>query len=195
MTAHTDTPNVVQRAVRRLIATRPMTWMLARTIHHIDAAVFRLSGGRATASAILTGLPLITLTTTGAKSGQPRSVPLVGIPDGERLILIGSNWGQAKHPAWYYNIKANPAVTVSHGGETRPYTARELAGAERTAAFARAAALYPGYEGYAKRAGREIPVVGLETGENASDLAALAKAADELERDYNEFLAELGHDE
>ncbi len=195
MTAHTDTPNVAQRAVRRLIATRPVTWVLARTVHHIDAAVFRASGGRTTASATLTGLPLITLTTTGARSGQPRSVPLVGIPDGERLILIASNWGQAKHPAWYHNIKANPAVTVSHGGETRPYTARELAGEERAAAFARAAALYPGYDGYAKRAGREIPVVGLEADDDASDLAAFTKAADEPERDYNEFLAELGHDE
>ena len=58
MTAHTDTPNVVQRAVRRLIATRPMTWMLARTIHHIDAAVFRLSGGRATASGSSSSAPI-----------------------------------------------------------------------------------------------------------------------------------------
>lgn len=194
MTAHIDSPNVAQRAVRRLIATRPVTWVLARTVHHIDAAVFRASGGRTTASATLTGLPLITLTTTGAKSGQPRSVPLVGIPDGERLILIASNWGQAKHPAWYHNIKANPAVTVSHGGKTRHYTARELAGAERAAAFARAAALYPGYDGYAQRAGREIPVVGLEAEDDASDLAAFTKASDEPERDYNEFLAELGHD-
>ena len=179
MTAHTDTPNVVQRAVRRLIATRPMTWMLARTIHHIDAAVFRLSGGRATASAILTGLPLITLTTTGAKSGQPRSVPLVGIPDGERLILIASNWGQAKHPAWYYNVKANPAVTVTRDGVARPYVAREVMGEERAACWERAVAVYPGYRGYAARAGRGIPVVVVEFPEDAADMAALDAARDE----------------
>ena len=65
MTAHTDTPNVVQRAVRRLIATRPMTWMLDRTMHHIDAPGFRLSGGRAPRHTILTTLPPIPSSTTG----------------------------------------------------------------------------------------------------------------------------------
>ena len=65
------------------------------------------------AAALFTGLPLITLTTTGAKSGRPRSVPLVGVPYGERLILIASNWGQAKHPAWYHKVlKAHPEVKV-----------------------------------------------------------------------------------
>jgi deazaflavin-dependent oxidoreductase (nitroreductase family) len=98
-------------------------------------------------------------------------VPLVGIPDGERLILIASNWGQAKHPAWLHNIRANPVVRVAGrdfpAGRDVPaerlYVARELHGAERAAAWARAVALYPGYEGYAARAGREIPVVVLET--------------------------------
>ncbi len=162
MNAYIDSPNAVQRGVRRLFALRPVAWVSARTVHHIDAAVLRLSGGRATASAILSGLPLLELTTTGAKSGQPRTVPLIGIPDGERIILIASNWGQARHPAWYHNLKANPSVTVTIGGVAHPYTARELAGEERAAAFARAASLYPGYDGYAQRAGREIPVVGLE---------------------------------
>ncbi|CUS04453.2 conserved protein of unknown function [Candidatus Promineifilum breve] len=158
-------PNPVQRTVRRIIATRPVTWLLARTIHRIDAAVFRATGGRTTAGALLTGLPLITLTTTGAKSGRPRTVTLVGIPDGGRLIVIASNWGQAGHPAWYYNMKANPEVTVAGGRDGpagRLYVARELVGAERAAAWARAVALYPGYQGYAARAGREIPVMALE---------------------------------
>ncbi|MBP9503438.1 MAG: nitroreductase family deazaflavin-dependent oxidoreductase [Candidatus Promineofilum sp.] len=162
MSTWTDSPNIAQQAVRRLFATRPVAWLSARTVHHIDAAVLRLSGGRATASAILSGLPLLELTTTGAKSGRPRTVPLVGIPDGERIILIASNWGQARHPAWYHNLKANPSVTVTIGGVAHPYTARELAGEERATAFARAASLYPGYSGYAQRAGREIPVVRLE---------------------------------
>ena len=194
MSTWTDSPNIAQQTVRRLFATRPVAWLSARTVHHIDAAVLRLSGGRATASAILSGLPLLELTTTGAKSGRPRTVPLIGIPDGQRIILIASNWGQARHPAWYHNLKANPSVTVTIGGVAHSYTARELAGEERATAFARAASLYPGYSGYAKRTGREIPVVGLEEEDNASDLAALTKAADEPERDYNEFLAELGHD-
>jgi deazaflavin-dependent oxidoreductase (nitroreductase family) len=177
MSTWIDSPNVVQRAVRRIIATRPAAWALARTIHHLDGAVMRASGGRTTASALFTGLPLITLTTTGAKSGRPRSVSLVGIPDGDLLILIASNWGQAKHPAWYHNLRANPMVTVTFGRRDVPaerlYMARKLTGAEREAAWARAVALYPGYQSYAARAGREIPVIVLETGDPAG-LAALA---------------------
>jgi deazaflavin-dependent oxidoreductase (nitroreductase family) len=156
-----DSPNLLQRGVRRLIATRPATWLLARAVHRIDGASLRLSGGRVMASALFTGLPLITLTTTGARSGRPRAVPLVGIPNGERLILIASNWGQTQHPAWYYNVRANPHVRVA-GRDVpaeRLYVVRELTGAEREAAWARAVALYPGYESYAARAGREIPVV------------------------------------
>ena len=162
MSQWSDRPGGIQRAVRRVIATRPVTWLLARTIHHVDAAVLRLSGGRTTAAALLSGLPIIALTTTGARSGQPRTVPLVAVPDGDRLILIASNWGQAKHPAWYHNLKANPRVTVTRGGQTRPYLAREAIGEERAALWARAVAVYPGYEGYARRAGREIPVIVVE---------------------------------
>lgn len=163
MSAWTDSPNIVQRGVRRLIATGPMTWLLSHTIHHIDGAVMRVTDGRATAGGLLTGLPLIQLATTGAKSGQPRSVTLVGLPDGERLLLIASNWGQARHPAWYHNIKAYPAVKVTHDGRTRDMTGHELAGDERERAWARAVALYPGYRNYSVWAkGRSIPVIALE---------------------------------
>ena len=162
MSDWTDSPNAAQGVVRRIIATRPAAWALARTIHHLDRAVMRLSGGRTTAAALFSGLPVVTVTTIGAKSGRPRSVPLVAVPDGDRLILIASNWGQAKHPAWYYNVKAHPDVTVTAGGETRRYVAREVMGEERAACWARAVAVYPGYEGYAARAGREIPVVVVE---------------------------------
>ncbi len=165
-----DCPNPVQRAVRVLIATRPASWLLSHMIHHIDAAVFRASGGRATAGALFTGLPLLRMTTTGAKSGQPRAVTLVGVPDGERIILIASNWAQANHPAWYHNVKAHPHVSVERRGRTSHYTARELTGAEREAAWERAAAVYPGYRQYATRAApRTIPVIALEGGEGTTD--------------------------
>ena len=111
--------NPARGAVRRVIAARPAAWLLARTIHHIDRAVLRLSGGRTTAAALFSGLPVLAVTTTGAKSGQPRTVPLVAVPDGDRLILIASNWGQSRHPGWYYNMKANPAVRVV-GGDGPP---------------------------------------------------------------------------
>lgn len=173
MTEWADSTNVVTRAVRKVVATRPMAWLLARTMHHVDAATLRLSGGRTTATAVLSGLPIIELTTTGAKSGRPRTVPLVGIPDGDRLILIASNWGQAAHPAWYYNVKAHPDVSVTHDGQTRRYVAREVTGDERERCWAKAVAVYAGYRGYAARAGRGIPVIVLESPDDAGDLGAL----------------------
>jgi len=158
--------NPARGAVRRVIAARPAAWLLARTIHHIDRAVLRLSGGRTTAAALFSGLPVLAVTTTGAKSGQPRTVPLVAVPDGDRLILIASNWGQSRHPGWYYNMKANPAVRVAGGDGpvSRLYMAREVAGEERAACWAKAVAVYPGYKAYARRAGREIPVIVLKQG-------------------------------
>ena len=164
MSEWNDEPNPIQRGLRRLIATAPMAWALAHTIHHLDRTVLSLSGGRTTAAALFTGLPIIGLTTVGARSGQPRTVPLVGIPDGDRLILIASNWGQAKHPAWYHNLRANPRVTVTHAGRSETYLAREVSGEERERCWLQAVKLYPGYRNYAARAGREIPVVVLERG-------------------------------
>jgi deazaflavin-dependent oxidoreductase (nitroreductase family) len=155
---------LIQRSARRVIAIPLVARVLSVVGHRMDKPIMGLTNGRVSPSSKITGLPIITLTTTGAKSGQPRTVPLVGIPAGDgRLVLIASNWGGTKHPAWYYNIKANPAVTVTYKGEARPYIARETSGEEREALWATAVALYPGYAGYAKRtAGRVIPVVVLE---------------------------------
>ena len=103
---------------------------------------------------------MITLTTIGAKSGRPRSVPLIGIPDGDELILVASNWGQERHPGWYYNLRANPRVIASMNGSKQAYMAREAAGEERARYWQKAAGVYGGYEAYKSRVGeREIPVV------------------------------------
>ena len=151
-----------QRIVQRLAATRVMGWALARLMHHLDRRVVKWTRGRNSATSILVGLPLVMLTTTGAKSGQPRTIPITPAPDGDRLILIASNWGQKHHPAWYLNLKAHPEVTVAYRGRTHQYLARELSGAERDAAWQKAVSRYAGYEAYRGRTGgREIPVVEL----------------------------------
>lgn len=133
---------------------------MARTLHHMDRVALTLSRGRTTAAGPLTGLPVVTLNTIGAKSGLPRSVPLIGIPDGEQIVLIGSNFGQSHHAAWYYNLKAHPQVTLTIDNQTRPYLAREAEGEEREQYYRQAIALYPGYADYRQRAGaRQIPVM------------------------------------
>jgi len=154
-------PNLLQRSVQRVAMLRPSAWLLSRTLHHLDPPVYRLTGGKSTLAGLLSGLPVITLVTTGAKSGQPRAVPLIAIPHADDLIVIASNWGGQSHPAWYYNLKAHPACTAEVNGRSLPHTAHELTGEAKTAAWETAVRLYPGYAAYQKRAPRDIPVLKL----------------------------------
>ena len=164
-------PTRWQKLVQRLAASRAGSAVLAPFMHHLDAPIIQLSKGKTTLTSLLTGLPVITLTTRGARTGQPRSVPLVAIPleadGGEKIILVASNFGREHHPAWYYNLRANPRATLSANGFTGQYTAHEAMGAEREACWQRAAFLYGGYNAYRARASqRDIGVFVLTPVEN-----------------------------
>jgi deazaflavin-dependent oxidoreductase (nitroreductase family) len=146
--------------VKRLIAQRPVVWILSRTFHHVDRLVIRLSDGKHTATTFMTGLPIVTLTTTGAKSGKLRSVPLVAFPDGDKLVFVASNWGQEAHPGWYHNMRANPQVEISHNGQSKQYRAHEAIGSERERYWRQAVDSHPGYATYKEHAkGRTIPIM------------------------------------
>ncbi len=120
--------------------------------------LLQLTQGRL--STVMGTLPTLILTTTGAKSGQPRTVPLVYLPDGARVILIASRGGDTRHTGWYYNLLANPAATLQIDGRAVHYRAQEASGAERAELWRRAVALYPGYATYQERCGaRQIPVL------------------------------------
>ena len=152
--------NGLHRFVRRLATKRPVIWVFSRVLHHLDKLVFRLTNGRQTAASIFTGLPVIHLTTIGAKSGQPRTVPLIGSPDGDKIVIIASNWGQKQYPAWYYNVRANGAVVVEQNGRSANYTAQEVAGPEREKYWQLAHQYYLGFATYAQRASnRHLPVI------------------------------------
>jgi deazaflavin-dependent oxidoreductase (nitroreductase family) len=131
-------------------------------LHHADIFLLRLSRGKWT-FAELPGLPIIELTTTGAKTGRQRTLPLTGLPDGEKIGLIASNFGQKKNPAWYYNLKANPECIVKKDGQTRTYIAREADDQENKFYYDMAVSYYIGYAAYKQRAGeRKIHVMVLE---------------------------------
>ena len=160
MTISFQPPNATQRAVKRLASTAPAAWFLSKTLRHFDRGVLALSGGRQTATSLLAGLPVILLTTTGAKSGQPRTTPLICGVDGERLVLFATNFGGAKNPAWYYNLRTNPQVTVTYREQSATYHSREATPEERERYWPMADAIYTGYAAYRERAShREIPVV------------------------------------
>lgn len=149
-----------QRMLQWIPASRPGAWFFARTLHYIDRPLLRFTNGRLSVPSLLSGLPVVTVTTIGAKSGQPRSVPLVGMEDGNKVILIASSYGRQQHPAWYHNLRHTPEVRVAVHGRTSNYIAREVTGDERAAYWDRAVALYRGFAAYQQRTGgRTIPVV------------------------------------
>lgn len=144
--------NPLQRALRRLGATRSGSWVFARILHHIDRPVYRLTRGRHTFASLLAGLPVVMLTTTGARSGRPRRVPVVGLPTVEGLAVIASNFAQDRHPAWYHNLRANPEGEICVDGVARRFLAREAEGEERARIWQEALRVYPGYAVYERRA-------------------------------------------
>ncbi len=103
------------------------------------------------------------ITTTGRKSGQPRTNPLLYVPDGDGFIVIGSNWGQEHHPAWALNLTANPEAVVTMGGKDTRVRASLAEGAERDRQLALLLAMWPAYATYQKRAsGRDLRVFRLQ---------------------------------
>jgi deazaflavin-dependent oxidoreductase (nitroreductase family) len=120
---------------------------------------FRANGGRV--GPPFEGAPMVLLTTTGRKSGQPHTTPLVPLEEDGRTYVFASMGGAPKHPAWYFNLQATPRVRVEHGTEAFEATARVLKGDERDRVYARQAALRPQFAEYQQKTERTIPVIEL----------------------------------
>jgi deazaflavin-dependent oxidoreductase (nitroreductase family) len=108
------------------------------------------------------GSPVLLLTSTGAKSGERRTTPVMYLPDGERMVIFASKAGAPENPAWYHNLLANPTATVEVGPKTVEVDAVVTSGEDRARLFARQAELFPQFDEYAKKTTREIPVIALE---------------------------------
>ncbi len=151
------------RFVRRTAATRPMAKLYRVIQQPLDRLVFRLTRGRTTASSWLGGVTITMLTTTGARSGKPRTLPVLGLPDGDDMIVIASNFGRPRNPSWYHNLLANPRATIVFDGISRKVTAHELSGPERERGYRRGEEIYPGFSHYPRWAtNRRIPVLRLK---------------------------------
>ena len=106
----------------------------------------------------LRGMPVIVLTTVGAKSGKLRKNALMRVEHDGEYAVVASLGGSPTHPVWYYNVVANPHVELQDGATRRDYTAREVSGAEKALWWERAVAAYPDYAAYQRRTERQIPV-------------------------------------
>jgi deazaflavin-dependent oxidoreductase (nitroreductase family) len=151
--------------MRSFAASGPGSRVFAHLADRVDEPVYRLTRGRHTFASLVSGLPVILLTTTGARSGLPRTVPVVGVPTADGLAVIASNWGQQHHPAWYHNLLANPAGQASINGTTRTFRASQPPADVRARIWQEALKVYPGWSQYERRASnRKIAVFVLELG-------------------------------
>lgn len=124
--------------------------------------LYESSGGTKGTTLMDTGLPVVILTTRGAKSGKIRKTPVMRVEHDGQYAVVASLGGAPKHPVWYHNLKSDPHVELQDGTARQDMTAREVTGSEKAEWWERAVAAYPPYDDYQKRTDREIPVFVLE---------------------------------
>ncbi len=134
-----------------------------RVATKLHAFVYRVTGGRL--GGRMVGAPVLLLTTTGRKTGKQRTIPLLYLEDGENLIVVASNGGTPRHPAWWLNLRADPEATVEAGRRELRVRAEEANPEEKERLWPKLVAMYGPYESYRRRTDREIPVVILRPAE------------------------------
>ncbi|MGB9639489.1 MAG: nitroreductase family deazaflavin-dependent oxidoreductase [Anaerolineales bacterium] len=157
---------IFQNTIKKISSTKLGAQILARILPPLDRWWFRTFSTKSTLTGIILGFPMVMVTTIGAKSGLPRTTPLLYIRDEENpatFALIATNFGQEKYPAWYFNLKANPRATCTLNGITQQYLAREITGEEYQHYWNLATNTYFGYQLYRQRIHtRPIPILLLE---------------------------------
>ena len=138
-----------------------MPEIMFKVMTKVHQGLFDASKGRVSGKAM--GMPVVKLTTTGRRSGQPRHTMLTApVVDGDTVVIVASKGGGPTDPLWYRNLQADPKVTVTMTGSTRAMVARTATEAEHDELWPKIVASYKGYAGYQQKTDRTIPVVILE---------------------------------
>lgn len=147
----------LKRALLGVANTERGRWFGMNVAAKVDARLMARTNGRVALPAMM---PVVVMTARGAKSGQPRDTPLVYFTEGDDVILVASNFGREKHPAWLFNVRKHPDITLSARGRGGRYVAREVDdAAERDRLFANFVKVFPGYGRYEQRTDRSIRVI------------------------------------
>lgn len=154
--------------LRAVVARLPSTVYLAigevlthPRFHPIHRRLYRWTGGRGPVSRAL-GMDMILVIARGRRTGTERTVPLAAVRDREAWVVVGSNAGKPRAPAWIHNLRAEPEVRVEHRGRGGAYRAREVTGDEFERLWALVIAAYPGFAVYRDRTTRQVPLFVLE---------------------------------
>jgi F420H(2)-dependent quinone reductase len=131
-----------------------------RAMGRFNVPIYRLTRGRVMGK--IGRAPVLLLTSTGRRSGQSRTAPVLFLADGERVVVIGSNAGNLREPAWSHNLKANPDAEIEIRGDRRIVRARVTEGEERERLWRMMNELYAGFDEYDERTSRDIAVFALE---------------------------------
>jgi deazaflavin-dependent oxidoreductase (nitroreductase family) len=145
------------RKIARWIANQPWLTKIRPLVLATDKILFRLTKGRVTVVGIA-GMPSLTLTVNGRKTGLPRDIALLYVPDGDDCLLVGSNWGGPDHPVWTVNLMANPDAAVNIRGRVHTVHAHLMSAEERTAIWPTLTRTWPVYDNYQANTSRELRV-------------------------------------
>ena len=140
-----------------LTTNKATTWFIKNVASKLDPVIFKISNGRFTSFGPA-AMPMVTLTTIGRRSGEPRSVQLACVPHNDDFLIVASAMGQEKHPAWRYNIEANPNVTVQVRGERYEANAQRLSDEEKQQLWDKILQAIPQINVYETRTDRNIRV-------------------------------------
>lgn len=131
--------------------------LVLKPVSYFNTWLYRTSGGKLGGK--VAGAPVMLLITTGRKSGQPRTAPLLYLEDGEDIVVVASQGGMSEDPLWFKNLEANPEAEIEIGKEKRKVRARRATDEEKAAHWPKVTALYSGFDLYQARTERNIPVV------------------------------------
>ena len=132
--------------------------VVVRAMTTLNVWLYRLTAGRI-GGTFRRGAPVCIVTTTGKRTGAPRTIALLYLADGDDIVVVASKGGMSHSPGWFHNMMANPRVEVEIGTSRRPMVARRASAAEKAALWPRLVAMYPDYDDYQARTTRDIPVV------------------------------------
>lgn len=148
--------HLLQRWIIALVSTRPMSAINRRVLPPIDRWMLRLTRGRSTLTSLGSGLPVIWLSTIGAKSKKRRTVPLLAFPVSGHLAILGTHFGSQSTPGWVHNLEAEPMAEVEYRQRSARVRARPADPGESDVVWDVAATAYPGYRHYAGRAAHRV---------------------------------------